>query len=85
MAERLLPKQKVAGSNPVSRSTSTVLTCGSRVSGSPGARGKLEMVDDRFPVRLAFAAMTDDGLLALEHENWIAYLTGTVSCTSRAR
>jgi GNAT superfamily N-acetyltransferase len=28
--------------------------------------------------------MTDDGLIALEHENWIAYLTGTVSCTSRA-
>ena len=29
--------------------------------------------------------MTDDELIALEHENWIAYLTGTVSCTSRAR
>jgi GNAT superfamily N-acetyltransferase len=28
--------------------------------------------------------MTDDGLIALEHENWIAYLTGTASCTSRA-
>ena len=28
--------------------------------------------------------MRDDGLIALEHENWIAYLTGTVSCTSRA-
>ena len=28
--------------------------------------------------------MTDDELLALEHENWIAYLTGVVSCTSRA-
>ena len=34
--------------------------------------------------RLAFAAMTDDELVALEHANWIAYLTGTVSCTSRA-
>lgn len=28
--------------------------------------------------------MTDDALLALEHENWIAYLTGVVGCTSRA-
>jgi GNAT superfamily N-acetyltransferase len=28
--------------------------------------------------------MTDDELIALEHENWIAYLTGTVTCTSRA-
>ena len=28
--------------------------------------------------------MTDDDLVALEHENWIAYLTGVVSCTSRA-
>ena len=28
--------------------------------------------------------MTDDELIALEHENWIAYLTGVVSCTSRA-
>ena len=28
--------------------------------------------------------MTDDELMALEHENWIAYLTGVVSCTSRA-
>ena len=27
--------------------------------------------------------MTDDELIALEHENWIAYLTGVVSCTSR--
>jgi GNAT superfamily N-acetyltransferase len=35
-------------------------------------------------VRLAFPAMTDDELIALEHENWIAYLTGVVSCTSRA-
>ena len=34
LAECLLPKQNVAGSNPVSRSTSAVLTCGSRVSGS---------------------------------------------------
>ena len=33
---------------------------------------------------LAFAPMRDHGLIALEHENWIAYLTGTVSCTSRA-
>ncbi|HEY8869616.1 MAG TPA: hypothetical protein VIM30_09505 [Candidatus Limnocylindrales bacterium] len=29
--------------------------------------------------------MTHDKLVALEHENWIAYLTGVVSCTSRAR
>ena len=28
--------------------------------------------------------MTDDGLIALEHENWIAYLTGVVTCTGRA-
>ena len=35
-------------------------------------------------MRLAFPAMTDDELIALEHENWIAYLTGVVSCTSRA-
>jgi hypothetical protein len=28
--------------------------------------------------------MTDDELIALEHENWIAYLTGVVSCTRRA-
>ena len=28
--------------------------------------------------------MADDELIALEHENWIAYLTGVVSCTSRA-
>ena len=28
--------------------------------------------------------MMDDELAALEHENWIAYLTGVVSCTSRA-
>ena len=28
--------------------------------------------------------MTDDELIALEHENWIAYLTGVVSCASRA-
>ena len=28
--------------------------------------------------------MRDDELIALEHENWIAYLTGVVSCTSRA-
>ncbi len=28
--------------------------------------------------------MTDIDLIALEHANWIAYLTGTVSCTSRA-
>jgi GNAT superfamily N-acetyltransferase len=28
--------------------------------------------------------MTDDELIALEHENWIAYVTGVVSCTSRA-
>ena len=25
--------------------------------------------------------MTDDELIALEHENWIAYLTGVVGCT----
>ena len=25
---------------------------------------------------LAFSAMTDDELAALEHANWIAYLTG---------
>ena len=35
-------------------------------------------------MRLAFPVMTDDELIALEHENWIAYLTGVVSCTSRA-
>jgi len=29
--------------------------------------------------------MTDDGLIALEHENWIAYLTGVVRCTGQAR
>lgn len=29
--------------------------------------------------------MTHDELVALEHENWIAYLTGVVSCTSRAQ
>jgi GNAT superfamily N-acetyltransferase len=29
--------------------------------------------------------MTSDGLVALEHENWIAYVTGVVSCTSRAK
>jgi hypothetical protein len=28
--------------------------------------------------------MTDDELIAREHENWIAYLTGVVSCTSGA-
>ncbi len=28
--------------------------------------------------------MTSDELVALEHENWIAYLTGVVSCTNRA-
>ena len=28
--------------------------------------------------------MTDDELVALEHENWIAYLTGVVRCTKRA-
>jgi hypothetical protein len=28
--------------------------------------------------------MTDDELIALEHKNWIAYLTGVVSCTPRA-
>ena len=29
--------------------------------------------------------MTYDELVGLEHENWIAYVTGVVSCTSRAR
>jgi GNAT superfamily N-acetyltransferase len=29
--------------------------------------------------------MTHTELVALEHENWIAYLTGVVSCTSRAQ
>ena len=28
--------------------------------------------------------MTDDEVIALEHENWIGYLTGVVCCTSRA-
>ena len=28
--------------------------------------------------------MTNDELIALEHENWIAYLTGVVRCTSGA-
>ena len=35
-------------------------------------------------MRLAFPAMTDDELIALEHENWIAFLTGVVSCMSQA-
>lgn len=35
-------------------------------------------------MRLAFPAMTDDELIALEHQNWIAYLTGVVSCTKGA-
>ena len=29
--------------------------------------------------------MTEDELSALEHENWIAYLTGVVRCSGRAR
>jgi GNAT superfamily N-acetyltransferase len=29
--------------------------------------------------------MSYDDLVALEHENWIAYVTGVVSCTSRAK
>ena len=29
--------------------------------------------------------MRDDELIALEHENWIAYLTGVTRCTARAR
>lgn len=29
--------------------------------------------------------MTDTELVALEHQNWIAYLTGVVSCTSQAQ
>jgi GNAT superfamily N-acetyltransferase len=29
-------------------------------------------------------AMTPDELISLEHANWIAYLTGVVSCTNRA-
>lgn len=29
-------------------------------------------------------AMTYDELVAVEHENWIAYVTGVVSCTGRA-
>jgi GNAT superfamily N-acetyltransferase len=29
--------------------------------------------------------MTDEELVALEHQNWIAYLTGVVSCTSQAK
>jgi GNAT superfamily N-acetyltransferase len=29
--------------------------------------------------------MTYDELVALEHENWIAYLTGVASCTSRTK
>jgi len=28
--------------------------------------------------------MTHDELVALEHESWIAYVTGVVSCTGRA-
>jgi len=31
-----------------------------------------------------FAPMTTDELVALEHENWIAFLTGVVSCTNGA-
>jgi GNAT superfamily N-acetyltransferase len=30
-------------------------------------------------------AMGNDDLVALEHENWIAYLTGVVTCTGRAK
>ena len=29
--------------------------------------------------------MTNDELVALEHQNWIAYVTGVASCTSRAK
>lgn len=29
--------------------------------------------------------MSNDDLVALEHENWIAYLTGVVACTGRAK
>jgi GNAT superfamily N-acetyltransferase len=29
--------------------------------------------------------MKDDELIALEHQNWIAYVTGVVSCTSHAK
>jgi len=29
--------------------------------------------------------MTHDELVALEHDNWIAYVTGVVSCTTRAK
>jgi GNAT superfamily N-acetyltransferase len=35
-------------------------------------------------MRLAFSTMKDDERAALEHENWIAYLTGVVSCTQPA-
>ena len=41
-------------------------------------------MDGPVPVPLAFPAMVDDELIALEHENWIAYLTGVVRCTARA-
>lgn len=41
----------------------------------------------RIPSPSAFSlgvAMTHDELIALEHENWIAYLTGVIGCTKRA-
>jgi len=41
------------------------------------------MVDHGFPSGYV-PAMTNDELIALEHVNWIAYLTGVVSCTSGA-
>ncbi len=104
LAECLLPKQNVAGSNPVSRSISSLLDRGSRASGSwrttaaaprrsrradqrrgvPAGSRASEADGRRVPVRLAFRAMTDDELMALEHENWIAYLTDVVSCTPQA-
>ena len=37
-----------------------------------------------FPGWVVLWAMTYDELATLEHESWIAYLTGVVSCTTRA-
>jgi len=33
---------------------------------------------------MGLRVMSFDDLVALEHDNWIAYLTGVVTCTVRA-
>jgi GNAT superfamily N-acetyltransferase len=54
---------------------------GSSTSADRGRSG----VHASFVIRLlAFPPMANDDLSALEHENWIGYLTGVVRCTSRA-